>query len=107
MGYRAAEKPEIMHLVEHSSLSVRGTLAQLGLPRNFLPRYQRYCVGRDPERWPVGAASSTTPGAITRVGNLTPADVYSGRGPTVLARRQTITHQTIELRRRLHQQAVA
>jgi putative transposase len=39
--------------------------------------------------------------------NLTPADIYFGRGPTILARRQTIKHQTIELRRRLHQQAVA
>ena len=41
------------------------------------------------------------------LGNLTPADSYFGRGPAILARRQTIKHQTIELRRRLHQQAVA
>jgi transposase InsO family protein len=41
------------------------------------------------------------------LGNLTPADIYCGRGPTILARRQTIKHQTIELRRRLHHQAVA
>ena len=41
------------------------------------------------------------------LGNLTPADSYFGRGPTILARRQSIKHQTIELRRRLHQQAVA
>jgi putative transposase len=41
------------------------------------------------------------------LGNLTPADIYFGRGLTILARRQKIKHQTIELRRRLHQQAVA
>jgi transposase InsO family protein len=41
------------------------------------------------------------------LGNLTPADSYRGRGAVILARRQKIKHQTIELRRRLHQQAVA
>jgi transposase InsO family protein len=41
------------------------------------------------------------------LGNLTPADIYFGRGSTILARRQNIKHQTIELRRHLHQQAVA
>jgi putative transposase len=41
------------------------------------------------------------------LGNLTPADIYFGRGLSILARRQNIKHQTIELRRRLHQQAVA
>ena len=41
------------------------------------------------------------------LGNLTPTDIYFGRGPTILQRRQSIKYQTIELRRRLHQQAVA
>ena len=41
------------------------------------------------------------------LGNLTPADIYFGRGSTILARRQKIKQQTIQLRRRLHQQAVA
>ena len=39
--------------------------------------------------------------------NLTPADVYFGRGPTVLKRRETIKRKTILQRRRLHQQAIA
>ena len=39
--------------------------------------------------------------------NLTPADVYFGRGPAILKRRQTIKRKTIEQRRRLHQQAIA
>jgi putative transposase len=34
--------------------------------------------------------------------NLTPADVYFGRGQTILTRRETIKLKTIELRRRLH-----
>jgi transposase InsO family protein len=41
------------------------------------------------------------------LGNLTPADIYCGRASTILARRQTIKRKTIELRRRLHHQAVA
>src|ERR1700688_1166834 len=39
--------------------------------------------------------------------NLTPADVYFGRGPAILKRRETIKRKTIEQRRRLHQQASA
>jgi putative transposase len=39
--------------------------------------------------------------------NLTPADVYFGRGPDILERRETIKRKTIEQRRRLHQQAIA
>jgi putative transposase len=39
--------------------------------------------------------------------NLTPADVYFGRGQTILKRREKIKRKTIEQRRRLHQQAIA
>ena len=39
--------------------------------------------------------------------NLTPADIYCGRGQTILNRRQNIKHKTLELRRQLHHQAVA
>jgi putative transposase len=39
--------------------------------------------------------------------NLTPADIYFGRAQTILSRRHTIKLKTIELRRRLHHQAVA
>ena len=39
--------------------------------------------------------------------NLTPADVYCGRGQAILTRRENIKHQTIELRPRLHHQAIA
>jgi transposase-like protein len=43
MRYRAAEKLEIIHLVEQSSLPVRRTLAQLGISRaTFYRWYQRY-----------------------------------------------------------------
>jgi putative transposase len=43
MRYRAAEKLEIIRLVEQSSLSVRRTLAQLGIPRSTFYRwYERY-----------------------------------------------------------------
>ena len=39
--------------------------------------------------------------------NLTPVDVYFGRGPAILKRRENIKLKTIEQRRRLHQQAIA
>jgi putative transposase len=39
--------------------------------------------------------------------NLTPADVYFGRGPTILTRRENIKLKTIELRRRLHHRTAA
>jgi transposase InsO family protein len=39
--------------------------------------------------------------------NLTPADVYFGRGQAILKRRAKIKRKTIEQRRRLHQQAIA
>jgi len=39
--------------------------------------------------------------------NLTPADVYFGRGQTILTRRENIKLKTIDLRRQLHQQTAA
>ncbi len=39
--------------------------------------------------------------------NLTPADVYFGKGPVILKRRESIQQKAIEQRRRLHQQAIA
>ena len=43
MRYAAAEKLEIIGLVEQSSLSVRRTLAQLGIPQStFYCWYDRY-----------------------------------------------------------------
>jgi putative transposase len=39
--------------------------------------------------------------------NLAPADVYFGRGQTILTRRETTKLKTIELRRRLHHQSAA
>jgi transposase-like protein len=59
MRYPAAEKLEIIRLVEQSSLSVRRTLAQLGIPRSTFYRwYEAYLArgagGRG--RWPAGAA---------------------------------------------------
>jgi transposase InsO family protein len=39
--------------------------------------------------------------------NLTPADVYFGRGQAILKRRESIKRKTIKQRRHLHQQAAA
>ena len=47
MRYAAAEKLEIIRLVEHSSLPVRRTLEQLGIPRSTFYRwYDRYRSGQ-------------------------------------------------------------
>jgi putative transposase len=59
MRYSAAEKLEIVRLVEQSSLSVRRTLAQLGIPRSTFLRLVRALSEarrRGPGRWPAGAA---------------------------------------------------
>ena len=39
--------------------------------------------------------------------NLTPADVYFGRGQTILLERQRIKRRTIQQRRLMHQQNAA
>ena len=59
MRYAAAEKLEIIRLVEQSPLSARRTLAQLGIPRSTFYRwYERYLARRrGPERWHAGAAA--------------------------------------------------
>ena len=46
MRYSASEKLEIIQLVEQSSLSVRRTLAPIGIPRStFYGWYRRYLEG--------------------------------------------------------------
>ena len=43
MRYSQAEKMEIIHLVEHSKLSIRKTLTELDVPRSSFYRwYQKY-----------------------------------------------------------------
>ncbi len=44
---------------------------------------------------------------LESIGNLTPADVYTGRGQAILERREAIKRRTIEDRRLLHRQATA
>ncbi|MFN0192910.1 MAG: integrase core domain-containing protein [Aestuariivirga sp.] len=39
--------------------------------------------------------------------NLTPADVYFGRGQTILLEREWIKHQTFKIRRLLHRKQAA
>jgi len=41
------------------------------------------------------------------IGNLTPADVYFGRGQTILLQRERIKTKTLALRRLQHQQQAA
>ena len=41
MRYSATEKREIIHMVEHSNLSIRQTLEELGVPRSSFYRWYR------------------------------------------------------------------
>ena len=49
MRYRAAEKLEIIRLVEQSPLSARRTLAQLGIPRSTFYRWYEHYLQRGAE----------------------------------------------------------
>jgi putative transposase len=44
---------------------------------------------------------------IDQSDNLTPADVYHGRGQTILLERERIKRQTIQAKRLLHNQKAA
>jgi len=69
MRYSAAEKREIIHLVEHSDLPVKRTLAELGVPRSSFYRwYQRY-----EEEGPVGL--EVKPSQAKRFWNRIPESV--------------------------------
>jgi transposase InsO family protein len=79
----------------HRSLKNRILLENYYLPGQLEARLAEFVVFYNTQRYHES------------LGNLTPADIYFGRGPTILTRRQKIKRKTIELRRRLHQQAVA
>jgi transposase len=53
------------------------------------------------------AALCRREGIAESLDNLTPADVYFGRGQTILLRRERIKRKTIELRRLHHRKAAA
>lgn len=69
MRYAAAEKLEIIRLVEQSSSSIRRTLAQLGIPKlTFFAWYQKYLEGS-----PVALEDSTP--APRKVWNKVPEEI--------------------------------
>ena len=69
MRYTSAEKLEIIRLVEQSSLPVRRTLAQLGIPHStFYAWYERYLARG------IGALEDGQP-APRRVWNKLPGTV--------------------------------
>ena len=99
MRYPAAEKLEIIRIVEQSHLSVRRTLEQIGVRRpTFYHWYDRYLTG-GPE------ALADTPSRPERVWNRIPDDVRAqildlaldapelspASSPSALPSRKTIT----------------
>lgn len=132
----ASEKVEIIKLVEQSHLPTRRTLDKLGIPRRTLYRwYNRYLAGvpeahedrspRPSRVWNrILLENYSLPGDLRyqidvfvdhynrrryhkSLQNLTPADVYSGRGQTVLKRRKRSNRKTIETRRLLQRKSTA
>ena len=79
----------------HRSLKNRTLLENYYLPEQLEARLAEFVDFHNTRRYHQSLA------------NLTPADIYFGRRSRILASRQNIKHQTIELRRRLHQLAVA
>lgn len=69
MRYPAAEKLEIIRLVEQSALPVRRTLAHLGIPRATFYRWCEQFLAGGPE------ALVDTPSRPDRVWNRIPDDV--------------------------------
>jgi transposase-like protein len=62
MRYRAAEKLEIIRLVEQSSLPIRRTLVQMRIPRaTFYRWYQRY-LARGAGPWEMASRRRATSG---------------------------------------------
>ena len=145
LGLTAAEKHEIIRLVEGSDLSVRRTLRGLGVHRStFHAWYRRYQVAaglvprpsaarrhwnripprvrhrlvevaladpaqsprdlawqfRDQERHFLSESSVYRILTAESLQNVTPADVYHGRRPAILAGREQIKLRTLQARRR-------
>ena len=55
----------------------------------------------------TGAAKGLGLGIATTLGNLTPADVYFGRGETILLERERIKRKIINQRRLQHRKFAA
>ncbi len=110
MRYPAAEKLEIIRLVEEPTLPVRRTLEKIGIPNaTFYRWYDLYRTG-GPQ-----ALEDQQP-KPDRVWNRIPDDVrerivrlalYFGRGQTILLQRERIKRQTITHRRLQHQRKAA
>ena len=136
MRYPASEKLEIIRLVEQSHLSARRTLEKLGIPRSTFNRwYDRFLTGgidaledckpRASRVWNrILLENYFLPGDLERqvaafvdhynhrryhesLSNLTPADIYFGRGDIIMLERERIKRETIKQRRLLHREAAA
>ena len=129
MRYPAAEKLEIIRLVEQSHLSVRRTLAKIGMVHVRGAPMHPQTQGKI-ERWHQtlknrillenyfleGDLEAAIAAFIEHynnhryhesIDNLTPADVYFGRGETILTERRRIKQQTIQNRHLNHQRQAA
>ena len=105
MRYSAAEKYEIIRLVEASSLPIRQTQGKIErwrrsmknqnllnhyyLPRELQEHLQRFISYYNHERYHES------------LDNLTPADVFYGRDQDILEQRQPIKHNTMSMRRKM------
>jgi len=106
MRYAASEKLEIVRLVEQSHLPVRRTLGhqtlknRILLENYYLPGDLEASIGRFVDHYNHRRYHES-------LSNLTPADVYFGRGQTILLERERIKRNTIQKRRLQHQKKAA
>ncbi len=117
MRYPATDKLEIIRLVENSHLGVKRTLAKLGVSRTTFNRwydlYARFHLENYFLQGDLEAAIGAFVGHYNHqryhesLKNLTPADVYFGRGQTILFEREKIKRKTIQLRRLQHSKTAA
>ena len=102
MRYRASAKLEIINLVEQSHLSASRTLKTLGVSRSTFYRwYDRLETGA-PEALQRFISYYNHEHYHESLDNLTPADVYYGRGQEILDQRHTIKLDTLAMRRKIH-----
>jgi transposase InsO family protein len=76
-------------------------------PKNRIPLENYYLLGDLEAQIGAFVEHYNHRRAQVSLNNLTPADVYFGRGEPILRERERIKHRTIQQRRLLHQQQAA
>lgn len=110
MKYPAAEKPEIIRIVEQLHMPAKRTLDQLGIARRTFYRWHQIIKNRILlENYFLHGALEAEIEALVKhynnqryhesLNNVRPANAYFGRASAIVKQRERIKRQTIEYRR--------